>query len=757
VSAESCATLKVVANPSLTVSSASEDFGGVAVGAVATRTIVVTNTGGMATTPLSVAISGAGAADFTVSVNSCAAATLAPLGSCSITVRFAPGEVGARAAALTVTAGAGITATTSLIGNAADDAALTISPTTQSFGTIVIGSTSSATLTITNGGGLASGPLTLAVSGADAASFVLSNGCGAALAAGASCNVAVIFLPSAAGARTATVTVTGLPGGTTAAALSGNAATSAALTMNPATYDFGTVALGNSSNEHTFTITNAGGTTSGAVSTLLSGLAAADFNVASNSCGATLAAGASCAVDIRLSPSSTGSRAANLTAIAAPGGSVGASLSGTAVTPASLSASPGLNDFGSVVVGTASPAQTVTITNTGGATSGLVTPAIVGDHAADFGIVSSTCGVALSSGATCSVSVRFTPGAPGTRKAALVADAAPGGIAADSLVGNGLAPASLHIAPTLKDFGSVAAGSGGLILSLSVSNTGAVASGAVTASVTGVNASAFTIVSSSCTGALPAGGTCVVSVRFAPTVLGPLAASLVVTGAPGGNATASLIGTGATPANLTISPASANLGTTGVGVRTSVTTFVVSNTGGTGSSVINMTLTGPDANIFAMANSTCGAPLPAGGSCSVQVTATPQSTGTKSASLNAAAASGTVSASLTVTSVGTPAHMTFSVGGLNFGSASIFGSGTTQTIFIQNQGQTPGTVIPAISGTNASEFSVQSSTCGGTLGAGVTCSLTLRFEPSSLGTRTATLSLTGFPTAVAALTGTGTL
>jgi hypothetical protein len=68
----------------------------------------------------------------------------------------------------------------------------------------------------------------------------------------------VTFKPTAAGAKTGTLQVTGAPGGTLPVALTGTGVQAAVLAVTPATQDFGTVGVGLSSPPVTYTVTNTG-------------------------------------------------------------------------------------------------------------------------------------------------------------------------------------------------------------------------------------------------------------------------------------------------------------------------------------------------------------------------------------------------------------------------------------------------------------------------------------------------------------------
>jgi hypothetical protein len=63
-------------------------------------------------------------------------------------------------------------------------------------------------------------------------------------------------------------------------------------------------------------------------------------------------------------------------------------------------------------------------------------------------------------------------------------------------------------------------------------------------------------------------------------------------------------------------------------------------------------------------------------------------------------------------------------------------------VVLTNNAQTPFVVSPTITGNDSSDF-VQSNDCGGSLGAGASCTLSVTFRPRANGTRAAVLSLDG--------------
>ncbi len=93
--------------------------------------------------------------------------------------------------------------------------------------------------------------------------------------------------------------------------------------------------------------------------------------------------------------------------------------------------------------GSTSATQTATLTNTGTGTLTISGITLAGANPTDFGIGSNTCDASLAAGATCSITVAFTPASAGSFSASLsVADNAAGSPQASSLTGTGTAPAA---------------------------------------------------------------------------------------------------------------------------------------------------------------------------------------------------------------------------------------------------------------------------------------------------------------------------
>ncbi len=417
------------------------------------QTITVTNTGNVnsilgAGSP--VTLTGTNAADFTITGGTCVAGFTLTMGggTCTITVTFSPTATGARSALLNVVDDAPASPQQSTLTGTGTQASLRLTPTPENFGSVVVAATSSTfTVTLTNSGTatatLTSGsPVTL--SGANAADYAIISGTtctsGATVAASATCIVHLTFTPSATGARVATLNVADdAPGTPQTASLTGTG-TQASLSASPSPVPFGSVAVSTTSTAATVTVTN-GGTSTATIGAgtpvTFTGTNSTDFaNAAGTSCtaGATVGPGANCIVKVTFTPGGAGARTGIINiASNALGSPLTANLTGTGLSAPALAFLPAPSPFGTQIIGTTSPPQTITLTNSGGspATLNSGTPVtLTGANAADYALTGGTCVasfVLAASGGSCTILISFTPTGTGARTATLnVTDSAPG-------------------------------------------------------------------------------------------------------------------------------------------------------------------------------------------------------------------------------------------------------------------------------------------------------------------------------------------
>ncbi len=524
-----------VALGSLTLAPGSASFGTQTVGVAVTtndKTFTVTNGGGTASGSLTVTAAGSDPGEFTKTADTCSGQMIAAAATCSITVRFAPLSSGSKTASFVIVGNPGGTLNAAVSGNAVVAAALSVTPSVQDFGTVVVGGNTPIVFTVTNTGGVTSGAIANTLSGADAASFSIANSSctGATLTPGNSCNITVRLNGGTAGAKNAQLDVTGTPGGNDSSLLSGLVVAPGSIVQS-GNLAFGPITVGQNSGAQTITITNTGGSATGALTTALGGVNAADFNVVGggNACqGATLApmgsAGNACTISVRFSPQTAGNgKAATMTVTGAPGGTAITALSGDGIIAAQLSFNPGSKDFGSVTNGTQSATQTFTVTNIGGQTSGAVTPALGGANAGEFSIMNTTCAAALAPAAACDVLVFFKPTASGAKVATLTVTGA-----SAALTGAGISPSQITANPTSLTFaGNTLVGTSSLVQSFTVTNNGSTTTGTIAVTITGANAGDYTQ-TNTCT-TLIANATCQVTVTFTPTAAGARVATVNVT------------------------------------------------------------------------------------------------------------------------------------------------------------------------------------------------------------------------------------
>ena len=385
---------------------------------------------------------------------SSSAGTLAPGNSCTLLLSFSPTVAGLIHGTLVLTDDAlNVTASTTqtILLNGTGIATTTtpqavLSPASLAFGNLTTGTTSAAqTITLSNPGTAALSITSISVTGANTAQFAQTSACGASLAAGASCTISVTFTPSAVASYSAAVSVadnaTGSPQSVTLTG-AGVAPAAPQAVLSPASLAFGSLTTGLTSAAQTVTLSNPGTAALSITGISVTGAGSSVF-AQTNSCGTTLAAGASCSISVTFTPNAAAGFAASISvADNATGSPQSVTLAGTGVAPAVPQAvlSPASLAFGNVTTGTTSAAQTVTLSNPGTAALSITGITITGANTAQFA-QTTTCGASLAVGASCNIVVTFTPAAAANYSAAIsVADNVTGSPQTAQLAGAGVAP-----------------------------------------------------------------------------------------------------------------------------------------------------------------------------------------------------------------------------------------------------------------------------------------------------------------------------
>ncbi len=286
---------------SFTTSQGSLTFPATQVGnASATQTVTLTNTG---TATIHI-IGTQTTTDFTVTSN-CAA--LVPNATCTLTAAFTPQTTGTRIGAIEITSDSSTSLEfISLLGTASP-ANLVFSPTSLDFGSVLVGSTSTLPIQITNVSPTPAILNSITATGDYAATGTCPTP-GNVLAPAATCTIQIAFTPTQPSTRTGTLSLnTSLTALPLTASLTG-IGTQSQLQIAPASLNFGTIAIG-SSDTLTLTLSNTGTAPINNLASAISG----DYTIAAPCALTTLAPGSSCSVTITFAPTATGSRAGNLT------------------------------------------------------------------------------------------------------------------------------------------------------------------------------------------------------------------------------------------------------------------------------------------------------------------------------------------------------------------------------------------------------------------------------------------------------------
>jgi len=185
---------------------------------------------------------------------------------------------------------------------------ITLSPSSLNFGAQLINTTSSPkSVTLTN-----TGTVTLDISSIVASgSFSQTNNCGSSVLSGLSCTITVTFRPTKTStcAETGALIVTDTSGGVGTVKLSG---AGSVMTVSVRSLNFGNQPAGTTSAAKTITMTNHATSRVVSIAAItISGLNSPAF-AQTNTCGTSLAAGASCTVSVTFTPHSKGSKAATL-------------------------------------------------------------------------------------------------------------------------------------------------------------------------------------------------------------------------------------------------------------------------------------------------------------------------------------------------------------------------------------------------------------------------------------------------------------
>jgi len=705
----------------MTVTPSTLTFGNQNVGTTsASQPITVKNTG-TASTSITVAPS----TNYS-QTNTCGA-SLGGGVTCTINVSFAPTTSGSLPGTITITDSAATSPQTVTLSGTGTTVIVTPSPTSLTFPSQTVGTTSgSMSFTVTNTG-TGSTPLTI---GAATGDFAQTNNCTGSLAAtNGSCTVNVTFTPTVTGTRTGSISITDQAANSPqTVSLSGTGGTgSVTITISPASETFAAQALNTTSAIKAVTVKNTGT----ASTTISVGAAIGDF-AETNTCNAggpgtgMLAAGKTCTINVTFTPATTGTLTGSIAITdQASNSPQSVSLTGTGVVQATVS--PTTLAFGNEAVGGTSTAKIVTLTNNLSTTLSGISFSAGTNYSAVPG-TTTPCGATLASKAHCTISVTFSPTTTGSLPGTLtVTDSANNSPQTVTLSGTGTAPVVITVTPASETFAAQAVGTTSAGKVINVKNTG----GQSTSIATALSGD-FSAPSNTCNGTLGAGATCSITAVFTPSTTGSISGVITITDA-GLNSPQIVTLTGTAVAPVTFSPVSLAFGSQAVNMPSSpAKTVTIKNNNSTGSLTLTLVTS---ANY---STTGCTSPLSAGATCTMSVTFDPT-------------ADGSIDGAVTVTYTGTYSPVEVKLTGtgtgggtspLKFTPATLAftsqATGTTsagKTLTVQNISGSTVTLSSIATSGNFTAVGGTTNPCSNTstLIAGASCTLSVTFSPSIAG------------------------
>ena len=396
-------------------------------------------------------------------------------------------------------------------------------------------------------------------------------------------------------------------------------------------------------------------------------------------------------------------------------------------TPA-VSFSPKSLSFSSQLVLSTSPAQPVTLNNTG---TGSLTISQITAYG-NFKVSSTTCLLSpsiLAGGSHCTISVTFTPSQTGNISGELtVVDNSPSAVQNLGLSGSGVTP--LNTSPTNVSFGTVTVGSTSAAKTVTLINN--------STSLLTISFAASADYAAIGSGATPCGGSlagktkCTISLTFSPKSNGSISGALTVSY----NAASSPIevalsgsGSGGAASPLSFTPSSLSFSSQLVGTTSAATTVTVTNHGAASVTLNSLNASG-DFAAAASGATPCsgGLVLASTKACTFAVTFKPTVNGSISGAVWVKDSSAVSPQILSVSGKGSEA-ISLSPNSLNFGAISVGSTSSAKTVTVTNNNQGSAVSLKPIVASGM--FRISSTNCTSSLVAKSKCTFSVVFAPTA--------------------------
>jgi hypothetical protein len=188
---------------------------------------------------------------------------------------------------------------------------------------------------------------------------------------------------------------------------------------------------------------------------------------------------------------------------------------------------------------------------------------------------------------------------------------------------------------------------------------------------------------------------------------------------------------------VAVSPTSLTFAAQSIGTTSASQVVTLVNNSSVTLTITSISFTGSNSSNFNQTN-TCGGSVIAGGSCTINVTFTPNASGAFTATLNITDSASNSPQSVSLSGTGI-VPVTLSTSSLSFGNVLVGSSSTAPAVTLTNHQSVSLTNI-AITVTGAA-FS-QVNTCGSSIAAGAQCTITVTFAPTTSGAQTGTVKIT---------------